>query len=496
MRVFGCKEFFKVQVLLCLFVVAGCLSDDDSTDNEGGTAGLSGQGGEGGASNGCDPSACGQSTADERICADGQTVARRECREDEDATCVWIDECPEDVPCTPDECGEAPGAPQELCSDGETWGGPGPCTRFADWSCGYPNVQCPDPETCEPGSSFGADDGCNTCACPESGLVAEAACTEIACGPEPETCEPGSSFEADDGCNTCACPESGLVAEAACTEIACGPEPETCEPGSSFEADDGCNTCQCPESGLKAEAACTRIACQPEPETCEPGSSFDADDGCNTCQCPESGLKAEAACTRIACEPNPETCEPGSSIPAGDGCNTCQCPESGLTREADACTEAFCSGTCSGDTDCLDTQFCDFEYDDCGFSGRDGRCAGRPTTCVAGGIGACGCDGSARTNTCELNGTGVDSFRFGGCSFDDTAAFVCGDMSCNAESDFCAISFNDVFGENEPEYFSNCRPLPDRCRQGDCDCLNLQSGPGEPTCFDGPGKTFLFYPGG
>jgi hypothetical protein len=447
---------FWAQLSLCVFAIAGCISEDESTDV--GTGGSAGMGGQGGMANGCEPSACGQivATGDERFCADGQTVARRECRENEDATCVWIDECPEDVPCTPDECGEAPGAPQELCSDGETWGGPGPCTRLANWSCGYPNVQCPDPETCQP----------------------------------------GSSFEADNGCNTCECPESGLKSEAACTQIACQPEPETCEPGSSFEADDGCNTCECPESGLKSEAGCTEIACQPEPETCEPGSSFEADDGCNTCECPESGLKSEAGCTEIACQPEPETCEPGDSIPAGDGCNTCQCPESGLVSEADACTEAFCSGPCSGDSDCLDTQFCDFEFDDCGFGGGEGRCTERPSTCLAGGSGACGCDGSARTNTCELNGAGVDSFRFGGCSFDDRAAFVCGDMSCNAESDLCSISFNDVAGENQPEYFSRCSPLPDRCRQGDCGCLSLQPGPGEPTCFDGSGKTFLFHPGG
>ena len=36
-----------------------------------------------------------------------------------------------------------------------------------------------------------------------------------------DTCEPGETFDADDGCNTCECPESGLRSEAACTEADC-----------------------------------------------------------------------------------------------------------------------------------------------------------------------------------------------------------------------------------------------------------------------------------
>ena len=410
----------KTALWAHVFAISGCLTEDESTSSaSGGEAGMSGQGGSGGQAATCEPSSCGVQTAGQMLCADGETSARGECRESEDGECEWVDECPEDVPCTPDECGPAPGAPQELCADGETWGGPGPCTRLADWSCGYPNVQCPDPDACEPGSSFDADDGCNSCECPESGLKSEAGCTEIGCGPNPG--------------------------------------PDSCEPGSSFDAGDGCNTCECPESGLKSEAGCTEMDCGPNPgpDSCEPGSSFDAGDGCNSCQCPDSGLKSEAACT-----------------------------------------EAFCSGQCSNDSECLDTQFCDFEHDNCGISRSDGRCTIRPNTCLAGGVGACGCDGSARTNTCELNGSGVDTFRFGGCSFDDANTFVCGEMSCNAESDFCQISFNDVFGENEPEFYARCSPLPGRCPQGACDCFNLEVAPGAPTCFDGTGTTFLFYPGG
>ena len=267
--------------------------------------------------------------------------------------CGWVTECPEDIPCTEDECGPAPGAPSYLCEDGETWGGPGECQRTDGWACGYPVVDCPPAETCEPGESFAADDGCNTC--------------------------------------------------------------------------------ECPESGLKIQAACTEIGCGPGPDECIPGESFDADDGCNTCQCPESGLKSEAACTRIACEPDPDQCTPGESFPAGDGCNDCLCPESGLKSEATDCTEAFCSTPCRTQADCLENQYCDFPDDSCGVF-QEGICAGREEICPAGGVGVCGCDGTYRLNECELSGTGVDVFRFGGCSSEEPTTFACGDrLTCDAE---------------------------------------------------------------
>tara|TARA_R110000824_G_scaffold153926_7_gene325738 strand:+ start:304 stop:675 length:372 start_codon:yes stop_codon:yes gene_type:complete len=41
-----------------------------------------------------------------------------------------------------------------------------------------------DDDSCEPGATFTADDGCNTCTCPESGKKSEASCTEKACGDE------------------------------------------------------------------------------------------------------------------------------------------------------------------------------------------------------------------------------------------------------------------------------------------------------------------------
>jgi hypothetical protein len=120
--------------------------------------------------------------------------------------------------------------------------------------------------------------GCGpaTCANPEPGPICPSVCVPQCLCPEGKTywdatlgcvspescggesCEPGSEYVADDGCNTCICPDSGLKEGANCTKKFCGDE---CIPGASYVADDGCNTCICPDSGLKEEAACTLMLC-------------------------------------------------------------------------------------------------------------------------------------------------------------------------------------------------------------------------------------------
>ena len=77
------------------------------------------------------------------------------------------------------------------------------------------------------------------------------------CEVDGELYEPGDSFPASDGCNTCTCMNDGTVA---CTEMACG-----CayggafyQVGETFWADDGCNKCTCIAGGV----ACTKMWCQ------------------------------------------------------------------------------------------------------------------------------------------------------------------------------------------------------------------------------------------
>ena len=121
----------------------------------------------------------------------------------------------------------------------------------------------------------------------------------MACAPE--MCEGdheiGSSWDAEDGCNTCTCMDDQTIA---CTAMVC-PEDE-CEDGhkvgESWDADDGCNTCTCTED---LEIGFTKTAC---PEMCDdehvPGDSWDAGDGCNICTCTED---LEIQCTLAECPP-------------------------------------------------------------------------------------------------------------------------------------------------------------------------------------------------
>lgn len=148
--------------------------------------------------------------------------------------------------------------------------------------------------------------------------------------------DPGESFPAEDGCNTCVCSDDGTVA---CTLRACvaGCTYDGVDhpPGASFPASDGCNTCTCDPSG-SGNVGCTKIACH----GCEPGAEFPADDGCNSCTCDADG---NLLCTDVFCA---EGCtqdgidyKPGESFPSPDGCNTCTCTVDG----AIACTERACA---------------------------------------------------------------------------------------------------------------------------------------------------------
>jgi len=215
---------------------------------------------------------------------------------------------------------------------------------------------------------FTADDGCNTCTCPESGDKNASACTQMTCPPPlgaVESCIPLVVFPAGDGINTCTCPWSGLKSEAHCTDFSCPEAPEptptkppssasggegTCCPGLLFAALDGCNTCACPSSGNKSEAECTHATCYtwvdgPASEDCLPSTTFPAGDGFNICTCPASGKKSDGICSHLSCpteapvpttaapEEEQGTCCPGVLFPASDRCNTCTCAATGLMSD-------------------------------------------------------------------------------------------------------------------------------------------------------------------
>jgi len=157
--------------------------------------------------------------------------------------------------------------------------------------------------------------------CEEFGQVcSEGQCVDIDDG----TCTPGEGFLADDGCNMCGCPESGLKSEAICTLMACDPPctadfqcglgatPPFCDGTVAYApsfayCDPATKTCQmtekeafdCASLGLLCEAG----DCVEEGwDDCNPGQTYDLGDGCNTCTCPASGKKSEADCSLMECE--------------------------------------------------------------------------------------------------------------------------------------------------------------------------------------------------
>ena len=158
------------------------------------------------------------------------------------------------------------------------------------------------------------------------------------------------------------------------------------------------------------------------------------------------------------------------------------------------CTEEVCGSICSTSAECEANAFCDFAGDSCGVWGQQGNCVEKPQSCIAGGAGACGCDGSWATNACELEAQGTDLMQFGGCmGLDPVALFACGDTECQIEGEYCIISQNDTPGPNEPDFYSSCGTLPEGCASGDCSCMEVGN---METCYEGTGYTMMFYPGG
>lgn len=305
-------------------------------------------------------------------------------------------------PCEGKQCGE-------FCTPNSASGGGGagdvaPTYCDAKGQCVF-NVDpatlgCPD-DSCKPGETFPASDGCNTCTCPDSGKKSEAGCTKIGCNPDPclglacgDMCVPSGGNAGGGGAAIPVAPgycnvNGECITLALPEELGCSTD--TCVPGETFLSDDGCNSCLCPASGKKSEGACTDMACNPDPcagkvcgeacsqcppgvsciialqticdpkgqcvpgtassvgcdvDSCVPGESYPADDGCNTCTCAESGKKSDSGCTKIAC-PDPDACTPGDKFQAADGCNTCTCGPSGKKADA-ACTEMACPIMCGG----------------------------------------------------------------------------------------------------------------------------------------------------
>lgn len=192
-----------------------------------------------------------------------------------------------------------------------------------------------------------------------------------------------------------------------------------------------------------------------------------------------------------------DRCEPGTSVPAGDGCNACRCPESGLLTELIECTEAECPRLCESSAECEDDEFCQFGGG-CLLIQTAGICRPRPLCMEPGGAGACSCDGVYAESECAIQSQGGDVFVYGGCSPEDSTVYRCGSQTCDVNTEYCEIYEPGMPPPEGQPHSDNaaCRSLPDGCEQGDCGCFEmLNEGPDSPSCFDGTGKTFLYFLG-
>ncbi|MDP6942924.1 MAG: hypothetical protein QF464_02145, partial [Myxococcota bacterium] len=329
------------------------------------------------------------------------------------------------------------------------------------------------------------------------GDVANSAVTED-CDPATGECLPAPGLPPED------CAASGLTcADGACVYdpchgLACGDLCDLCDPNdedclsigaiTTCDADGDCKPQDASVDPCEVTPTCSDDDCGPMPGmpnyTCPDGVTIGGPGPCE--------LQASGACgwTIVQCPEDEDTCTPGESFEHADGCNNCICGDSGLKAEAN-CTKMAC--VCSGPADCTAGYFCDFPYDSCGAWGNGGVCAEKPETCVAGGPGACDCNGGSATNACELNAGGHDVLQYGGCSMDQDNTFVCGETTCDASLELCTISMNDIAGPMEPLFYNSCAPLPDGCDQGDCSCVATDDWM---SCYGGSGHTMLFYPGG
>nr|XP_006817093.1 PREDICTED: uncharacterized protein LOC100376421 [Saccoglossus kowalevskii] len=161
-----------------------------------------------------------------------------------------------EVDCTVDKPGECP-IPQggsmcvELCGDDEDCDGTMKCCSTG---CGHVCME-PDDNGCWPGVPmvYCFADPCRVTECP---AYPEAKCVANYCGGcnadfyvdgelvdcIGEDCdghEDGTTYPADDGCNTCTCNNGREM----CTLMVCGPDCHGHVDGTTYSAGDGCNTC-------------------------------------------------------------------------------------------------------------------------------------------------------------------------------------------------------------------------------------------------------------
>jgi hypothetical protein len=99
-----------------------------------------------------------------------------------------------------------------------------------------------------------------------------------------------------------------------------------------------------------------------------------------------------------------------------------------------ATSDAGAGASCSSETPCSGTLFCDLPLPagegGCGSGHGSGRCTARPASCPAGGDQVCGCDGVTYPNDCLRQKAAVPIASMGACQGWEKGPISCGAMTC------------------------------------------------------------------
>ena len=190
-------------------------------------------------------------------------------------------------PCAGKSCGDMcfpcdPNGSEDCAMEGMACNSDGQCVELGnpEEECGINLCEnfippCSQNADC-PGSMKCSSAGCNPSSAfcdPETGNVTQT--EDCGGGVCVESCIPGSNVPAGDGCNTCTCPESGILADAnMCTEAGC---PDTaCQSSAECAADEFCDFPydNCGNGG--SSGTCTK-----RPAVCPEIASVAGECGCN-----------------------------------------------------------------------------------------------------------------------------------------------------------------------------------------------------------------------
>lgn len=268
-----------------------------------------------------------------------------------DESCAQYGDCCEDKveqcdPCTVAECGPAPGAPNVLCDDSVTVGGPTDCMRLDDGTCGYEFIECPS-TACESNDDCDATEFCAYEASDECGVAGSGECA-----PRPEACiaiyDPVCGCDGETYGSACSAANQGM---SVASDGECPVEPAFCG---------GIAGIQCPDG-----------------QTC----IDNPDDGCDPAN---GGADCGGICVD---EPDPNSCE-GSC--GGQAAGGCWCDDA-CAGYGDCCEDidAVCSGTPCGDEVCGGDEVCVTNVTQLG---PQSRC--EPVSAGCEGNATCGCMGA------------------------------------------------------------------------------------------------------